>query len=133
MQLKDLMERCSQMGQLEIPKEFLTGDADYKNNDTAIHLVFCCNMVLSSLCFQFSKSTEPTCLVALTDQVVLPSVTEWDSREVEQALCFAVLAEYFLQVQDFPCFKVWNERAEQALANLRLIKHYKPLPTGRWI
>ena len=133
MQLKDVIKTCCQMGQIEVPSEIFSDETDYRDDVTANRVVLCCNLALTQLHWQLNGDASPRRLYELNDEVVLPANSDQTASLIEEIYCFGVLSEYFLQTQDFSCFKLWNERFQSALETLRLSKNYKPLPTGRWI
>ena len=136
MQLKEILQTCAKMGQIEIPDQVFSGEQDYRSDPAANRLAFCCNLVLLQLHWQVNKDSTPIRADELKNTVKLPMVACGDRLVpfiTAEIFCLGVLAEYFLQIEDFPRFKTWNERYENALTAARLEKNYKQMPVGRWI
>ena len=133
--LKDVVDTCSQIGQITLETDNSTRLPTYKDAD-ALRLTSCCKSVLTELYAQFTPSVAVEMPAELADEVVLPYKQKNGEKTpllTAETLCHGVLAEYFFQMQDYTCFKVWNERFENAITNLRLSKPRKRMPKRGWI
>ena len=134
--LKDLLDTCSQIAQIDLTTDMWGNQTDYLNHPDAVRLKCCCNVLLTQLYRQFHQDGLAELPTELTDEVVLP-YEQKDDKQMPyltlETFCHGVLAEYFFQLQDSVRFKMWNERYERAMCDLRLGKKRKPLPKRRWI
>lgn len=126
MEIKQIAKKCNTMGQLNIPDSELESSFYSISDRTCKHLVFCCELVLHRLYEQFQPDTNIDELPILAVDVVLPTDI---SCEV---FCFGVLAEFFFQIKDYVNFKMWKNRFDTALEDIRL-KRGGTLPVGRWL
>jgi len=127
MLLKDIVTTCDKMGKLGVAEEVYNDQWYFIEDPVCVQATFCCNLVLRRLYETFGKGAEFCEFRDWFDDVPLPT-----SEISFETFCHGVLAEYFLQTQDFVCCKAWNDRFESALAELRL-KRGGNLPVGRWI
>lgn len=127
MQFNEIARICDQLGQLGVAREVYEGEWNFTEDPVCLRLDLCYNFLRKRLYDAYGKTQEFFEIHDWYGEVLLPTT------EISvETFCHGILAEYFLQVQDFVCYKVWNERYENALADLRL-KRGGNLPVGRWI
>ncbi len=120
-------EACDQMGQLGVTKEVYQDLRYFTEDEVCVRIALCYDLVMKRLYQLYDKGADFAEIRDWLDEVVFPS-----TDITLEILCHGILAEYFLQTQDFVCCKMWDDRFESELAALRL-KKGGTLPVGRWI